>query len=228
MDDIAQHPSNPVPAQQSTAGSGSPTVQLVPVTETFIVPAPWYRRMFGPVTRTETVWKLTFLSLLAVGVIVGQSMLQTPTNTSTQAAVGKAKVTLFPQNTQMPPDKPFQIWITADNPIKEGTVVVSFDPAVLQLTKDIVLVGKQGYQLSFTPMAKANETGTVEIKLIPQAEAAPIAAGTMQLGSLFFTAVKKNVATSTTVSINDTQTRIVDKGSIPFTLSTTNVMVTLK
>ena len=77
-------------------------------------------------------------------------------------------------------------------------------------------------------MTKANQTGSIEIKLTPQKESSPIPAGTFQLGSLFFTAVKKNVATSTTVSINDAQTRIIDKGSIPFTLSTTNVMVTLK
>lgn len=226
MDDIAQHPSGAPSVNQNS--NNSPTVQLVPVTETFIVPAPWYKRVFGPITRTETVWKLTFLSLLFVGVIVGQSMLQTPTNTTTQAAAGKARVTLFPQNTEMPPDKPFQIWVTSDGPVKEATIVVSFDPAVLQLTKDIVLVGKQGYQLSFTPMSKANQSGTVQISMKPQAGTEPLPGGTIQIGSLFFTAVKKNVATSTTVSINDTQTQIIDQGSIPFSLSTTNVMVTLK
>jgi hypothetical protein len=226
MDDIAQHPSGAPSVNQNL--NNSPTVQLVPVTETFIVPAPWYKRVFGPVTRTETVWKLTFLSLLFVGVIVGQSMLQTPTNTTTQAAVGKARVTLFPQNTEMPPDKPFQIWVTSDSPVKEATIVISFDPAVLQLTKDIVLVGKQGYQLSFTPMSKANQSGAVQISMKPQTGTEPLPGGTIQIGSLFFTSVKKNVATSTTVSINDTQTQIIDKGSIHFSLSTTNVMVSLK
>lgn len=226
MDDIAQHPSGPPSSTQNS--NNSPTVQLVPVTETFIVPVPWYKRVFGPVTRTETVWKLTFLSLLFVGVIVGQEMLKTPSNTITQAASGKARVTLFPQNTEMPPDKPFQIWVTADNPIKNATIVVSFDPAVLQLTKDIVLIGKQGYQLSFTPMAKANLSGSLEIALTPQTGSAPIPAGTIQIGSLFFTSVKKNIPTTTTVSVNDNLSQILDEGSIPFSLSTTNVMITLK
>lgn len=227
MDDIAQHPSGP-PSSVGQSQDSSATVRLVPVTETFIVPVPWYRRVFGPVTRTETVWKLTFLSLLVVGVIVGQSMLQTPTNTLTQAAVGKARVSLFPQNTEIPPDKPFQVWVTADNPVKEATIVVSFDPTVLQLTKDIVLVGKLGYQLSFTPLTKANLTGSVEIVMTPQTGTEPLPAGTVQIGSLYFTSVKKNVDTSTTVSINESQTRIVDQGSVPFSLSTTNVIVTLK
>jgi len=226
MEDIAQHPSGTSSANQTT--NNSPTVQLIPVTETFIVPVPWYKRVFGPVTRTETVWKLTFLSLMVVGVIVGQSMLQTPTNTVTQAAVGKARVTLFPQNTEMPPDKPFQIWVTADNPVKQATIVVTFDPSALQLTKDIVLVGKQGYQLSYTPMVKANQSGSVEIAMTPQTGSAPIPSGTIQIGSLFLTSVKKNMATSTTVSINDNLSQILDEGSIPFSLSTTNVMVTLK
>jgi hypothetical protein len=227
MDDIAQHPSGP-PSSVGQAQDPSATVRLVPVTETFIVPAPWYKRVFGPVTRTETVWKLTFLSLMVVGVIVGQSMLNTPTNTVTQATVGKARVTLFPQSTQIPPEKPFQLWVTTDSTVKDAKLVLTFDATALKLNKDVVLIGKPGYQLSVTPQSLANKTGRIEILITPQEGASPIPAGTIQIGSLFFSSLKNAAVSSTTVSIHETDTTISDTGSIPFSLSTTNVTVTLK
>ncbi len=224
MDDIAQHPSGPEPS----VGDTSATVRLVPVTETYVVPVPWYKRMFGPVTRTETVWKLTFLSIMIVGVIVGQSMLQTPTNTVTQAAVGAVRVSLFPQTTEIPPDRPFQLWMTADKPIKKAKIVLSFDPAVLQLSRDITLIEKIGYILSVSQMAQANATGMIEISILPKPGALTLSPGTIQIGSLFLTAKPKNIVASTTISIDEVSTVIENQDSVPFSLSTTNVVVALK
>ncbi len=227
MGDIAQHPSNPTVTEQIGSQS-SATVKLVPVTETIIVPAPWYKRVFGPVTRTETVWKLTFLSLVVIGILIGQSMVNKPTKLQTQAAVGKAKILLFPQSAEMPPEKPFQLWVSADMPIKKSTIVLVFNPDILQLYKDVTLIGQSGYQLTVTRAVDANKTGIVQFDIAPQNPDSIIPEGTFQLGSFTLTPKAKVSSTSTTITVNEIDTNLENQDSIPFAITTSEVQVHIK
>jgi hypothetical protein len=223
MTDIPQHPSS----TQKT-GMPSTTVRLEPVTENVIVPTPWYKQVFsGPVYRTQTVWKLTFLSLLVIGVIVGQSMVRSPSTIVTQAAVGVAKVSLFPQNTDMTTDKQFQLWFTVDKPVKDATVVVRFNPESIQLSKHVTLSPEKGYSVVVTPAASANQTGTIEVKLIPESGASFISEGTSQLASLFFSSMKGKTGV-TQITIDEGATKILNPDNVQFSVTAMNASVTLK
>lgn len=227
MTDIPQHPSSTNGSGPSAAPTPT-TVRLEPYTENIVVPTPWYKQMFGgPVYRTQTVWKLTFLSLLVVGVIVGQSIVQSPSTIVTQAAVGTAKVSLFPQNTEMTLDKQFQLWITVDKPLKEATVVLQFDPLMMQLTRDFAMTPEKGYTITVSPVAGSNQNGKIEVKVTPDAGASPISDGTVQLASFFFTSVKGKSG-STAISVNEGQTKILNQDRIEFSVSAMNASVTLK
>jgi hypothetical protein len=227
MTDIPQYPSgtncaNPVSASTQT------TVRLEPHTENIIVPTPWYKQLFGgPVYRTQTVWKLTFLALLIVGVIVGQSLVQSPSTIVTKAAVGVAKVSLFPNDTVMIADKQFQLWFTIDKPMKEATIVVKFNPHMIQLSDHLILLPEKNYTVIVSPKTVSNQTGQIEIKLLPDSGAEPISEGTSQVASLFFTAVKDKSGL-TEIAIDEEITKILTPDLIQFSISAMNASVTLK
>ncbi len=204
-----------------------PTVRLEPVPESIIVPQPWYRRIFGQVIRTDTVWKLSIVALMIVGVFIGKAM-QTPQTTVTHAAVGKARISIYPLESQLPPEKSFQLWMTTDQPVSSADVTLSFDPKAIQLSRKITPNATASIDVTCTSWTKANQTGIVEFHVKPKTKTKPLTTGTMQLGTFYFTTTKGTTSTSATIMISEDKTVVVNQDSIPFTLNTTNASVTLK
>jgi hypothetical protein len=196
------------------------TVRLEPVsTDTIIVPTPWYKRMLGgPVVRTQTVWKLTFLSFLLVGVIVGQSMTQAPTNIETQASVNRATISLLPGQVTMPPDKLVQLWISSEAPVKEGTVVVKFDPSIVKLKGSIQVFPKPGYSIVTTATNEANTTGIVRIGISPQEAGIPAMSDrSVHVATFSFSSVS-TVDAQSTIAVSLTDSRLVSQDTTLFSL----------
>lgn len=207
--------------------SAGPTVRLEPVTESVIVPQPWYRRIFGPITRTETVWKLSVVAILVVGVLVGYKI-QTPTNTLTQAAVGKARVSIYPLETKIPPERSFQLWMTTDQPVSKADVTVTFDPASIQLSREVTPQIIPTANVSFTTWTEANKTGVLVFHIVPKVAATPLEQGTKQFGTFFFNTTKGTTSTTANIMISEEKTTVMNQDSVPFSLSTTNASVGLK
>lgn len=224
MSDVQQPPNND-PSDPTNASS--PTIRLEPVTESIVVPQPWFRRIFGQITRTETLWKLSVVALMIVGVFIGQSM-QAPQTTITHAAVGKARISIYPLESKLPPDKSFQLWMTTDQTVSSANVTFSFDPKAIQLSREITPNAIDSTDLTFTSWKKANQSGLVEFKVNPKTKTEPLAIGTFQLGTFYFTTTKGTTSTTATIMISKDKTLIVNQDSIPFTLNTTNATVTLK
>jgi hypothetical protein len=219
MDDVRQPP--------HSSAMGEPTVRLEPVSESVIVPQPWYRKIFGPVMRTQTVWRLSVVAVLVVGVLIGREM-QKPQTTVTQASVGKARVSLYPPESQIPPEKAFQLWMTTDQPVSSADITLTFDPKAMLLTREVTPAVIASGDLSFTTRVQANTTGVLEFHIKAKTITSPVGQGTMQLGTLYFNTTKDPSVVTANISINENKTVIINSDSVPFALSTTNATVILK
>lgn len=222
MSDVQQPPNNN-PADPTNG----PTVRLEPITESFVVPQPWYRRIFGPVMRTETVWKLSVVAILVVGVAIGYKI-QSPTVTTTQAAVGKARVSIYPLETRIPPERSFQLWMTSDQPVSTGDITVTFDPKAIQLSREVTSQVIPPVNITFTSWTEANKTGVLEFHIKSKDPATPLEQGTKQFGTFFFNTTKGTTLTTANIMISEEKTTIVNQDAVPFAISTTNASVGLK
>ena len=204
----------------------NPTVRLEPISESVIVPQPWYRRIFGPVTRTDTVWKLSVVALWIVGVFIGNSM-KNPQTTVTKAAAGNAKVSIYPHESKLPLEKSFQLWITTDQPVSSADITLTFDPKAIQISREVIPGVNTSYSVQFTSWTQANKTGALEFHVKPGTTNNPIAPGTMQFGTFYFNKTKGTSSTFTTIAVNTEKTTVANQDSIPFTVSTTDTSITL-
>lgn len=216
----------PINSPINSTSPTSPTVRLEPVTESVVVPQPWYRRIFGPVTRTDTVWKLSVVALMIVGVFIGNSM-RNPQVTVTKAATGNAKISVYPLDTVLSAEKSFQLWVTIDQPVSDANIVLSFDPRALQLTREVTPSVNPKYGVESTTFTSANKTGVLGFHVKPNPPGSPVSAGTIQLATFYFNKLKGTASTSTSIAVNTAQTSVLNQDLIPFTVTPADATITL-
>jgi hypothetical protein len=214
MSDVQQPPANT-------------TVRLEPITENIIVPQPWYRRIFGTVFRTETKWRLTVLTVLVIGVYIGWAI-KTPQRTVTQANVGKAHVSIFPIKTEIPPEKSFQLWVKTDQVVTSADIVITFDPKVIQISREIIPMVIPNGDMTYTPVEQANTTGLLRFHLTAKTATVPIQPVSIQLGTIYFNPVKGTMSETAIITVHQDETIFMNQNAIPFEISSTNSTVSIK
>jgi len=161
--------------QQSQANSSgtpnvslSPTLILEPVSMTVPEYVPWYKRILGGNTRTQTVWKLSFIMMLLITALVIMKIHQ-PQTIVTKADVSHALVTLFPSTVNLPPDAFIQLWVTTDVALTRGQFEISFDPTKISITDARLPNGSPLGDVTVTTTERANAVGKMFIVFSPSA-----------------------------------------------------------
>jgi hypothetical protein len=85
-----------------------------------------------------------------------------------------------------------------------------------------------GADITITNWTEANTTGVLEFHVAPKDKAGPIAQGTKQFATFFFTTTKGTTLTSANIMVSEEKTTVVSQDAIPFALTTTNASVSLQ
>jgi hypothetical protein len=202
--------------------SSRQTVRLEPISVSVAVSIPWYQRLWRSGLQTQTVWKLTLVFLFAVGITVGYYV-QNPTNTVSRAGTSQAKISVFPASVSMPPAKIFQIWMTAGSPVETATFAVVFDPSILALADNITIPDKNATIVFRSPVAQANNTGTLNVVVSWKTPPGPShPSGTFLLANVPFVVATKRQDLTTSLTVTVADSGIVNISHQPFTVKATS------
>jgi hypothetical protein len=187
--DPDQTPQSQTSSPGKTGASSPPTVILEPSSVSVPVPGtPWYKRIFGGGTRTQTVWKLSFVMIFMIAIFATiNTNTQHPQTIETKAGMSRARVSLLPTHTTLPPDTDLQLWVTTDVTVTEGQFEISFDS-----TKLTVVDAKLPYgsplknAVTITPSSQANANGKILVVFTPTANNVTPPSGTFEVVGITF------------------------------------------
>jgi hypothetical protein len=150
---------------------------------------------------------------------------------NTKAATNTAQITLQPAQVNAIPTTTVQLWTTTSASTGFVNVEIDFNPSRIRLTNDATLTSTTLTRLvRRTSFAEANTTGKLflTLGLDPSKRSNP-PQGTMQLGTLNFTAVTPAVIALTPVTVSQTTSSVVgmDAALMSVTSSGTIVYLTI-
>jgi len=219
MDPIQSQPATKGQQPNISGGSLKPTAILEPISESVSIRVPWYKRLFVSGVRTETVWRLSFVMLFIVGILVGLAFQQRQV-TTTHAGTNHARVSLLPISTHLPPDTFVQLWVTTDAPLTAGQFEVAFDPAKVTVV-DVTTPAdfKFANAITVTPAGTVNKNGKLTIIFaVTPTKTMSGPNGTFQLTNITLRAKSKTSNDSTEIRLVPQDTKLFHD-AVPFSIS---------
>jgi hypothetical protein len=217
---------NPIQTQQSQSDTAKPqnrksvpNVILEPTSVSVPIPGvPWYKRLLGQGSRSQTVWKLSFISVLLIMILVSLNA-QQPQTIETRAGAIRARVLVLPASVILPPDAAIQLWVTTDVPLTRGELVVSFDSSKLEI-QDVKLPKGSPYTkaVTITPLRTANETGKIHVVIPSSVGIVTPPTGTFEMFDMTFRSKSGQPNIITEVSL-DPDTSTLYNNKTPFIIT---------
>ena len=199
--------------------------------ENFYIPSKpdsWFTRGWNTIFNAKTTLLLSMGLFLVIGAVIAAATLRTQQIT-TKASSHQAKISIQPASVSVGPNAPLhlQLWATTDSPLVYMNVKITYDPAVIQLTKEVTLTSGLKKVIQKTTMVNANTNGKMKIVIgLDPASRQDPPAGTFQVASLQFAAVTTAPAT-TTVSVLKTAVQLVAADTTTFTVTAVDSTVTV-
>lgn len=165
---------------------------------------------------------------MLIGVVIARATIR-PQRITTKAGSHQAKISIRPAAVSVSPNESFhlQLWATTDNPLVFMNVKLTYDPAIIKLTKEVTLTSDLKKIIQRTTMSQANTNGKMKIVIgLDPASRQDPPAGTFQVASLQFAAVTTAPAT-TTVSVLKTAVQLVAADTTTFTVTAVDSTVTV-
>lgn len=123
-------------------------------------PDPWLIRPFKRIPKQ--VWTFLLVGFfLLINILVAREI-QNPQIFKLKANQNKITISVQPANTILDGDTPYQLWMTADQPVAFMNIALSFDPNIIRLTENIKLANASLLKLvKATTLDEANKTGKI-------------------------------------------------------------------
>lgn len=176
----------------------------------------------------------TFLTLIVLGVIATSTyymanvLIKRAQTLQAGAAAGTASFFFEPSGVTLPTSSQLNLWVTADQPVAFVHARVKFNHNLIQLTQSPTLNAPTlSRVISQTSVSSANSSGILDlvVGLDPSNRSTQLI-GNFSLATLKFSP-KTSDSTTTTVSLDNSASQVVDIGAIPFNLQSTSANLVL-
>ena len=186
---------------------------------------PNFKEKLGIIWSRKFALVALFFTIVAVVLVTKE--VQKYQSLKTGAAADTAELFFNPASDSVTTaEKVFPIWVNTAVGVSFARVELTFDPAVLTLTKDPSMLSTVLTQVvEVTPFATANSTGKIVV-VLGQATGTTAPSGAFQLASLTFKAKTTTTSTSS-VTISTTSSQLVNTSAVAFALTSTPLSLSL-